>query len=154
MTKVHKRTPLNGVLKAYCENTTAHGFQYWISARSVAEKLLWVAIVLIGFATALISVSAAITQWIRFPTQMAIATHSMPATEVPYPAVTVCNPNGYDAGEYLRAVFDNFQYSCEEGSTDCGKSGMLRSHFPAYDAGSEEVTNFYIRLCASSVENL
>ena len=54
----------------------------------------------------------------------------MPASELPYPAITICNKNGHDVGEYLRAVFDNFEYSCKDDDFDCEKSQLLRSHFP------------------------
>jgi hypothetical protein len=29
---------------------------------------------------------------------------------VDFPAVTLCNPNGHDTGEYVRAIFNNFQF--------------------------------------------
>ena len=140
--KPRSRTPATRVLKEYCENTTAHGFQYWVTARSSAEKVLWVAIVLTGFVTGILMVSATVGHWFDFPTKMAIASHSMPATKVPYPSITICNPKGYDASEYLRAVFDNFQYSCGDitNPTGCEQSKTLRSHFPAYDTDSEEVS--------------
>ena len=56
----------------------------------------------------------------------------MPATELPYPSITICNKNGYDVGEYLRAIFDNFEYSCKEG--DCEETRLLRSHFPEFSS--------------------
>ena len=54
--------------------------------------------------------------------------------EVPYPAITICNPNGYDVGEYIRAVFDNFEFSCESGTDGCNKSRLLRADFPGYSS--------------------
>ena len=33
-----------------------------------------------------------------------------PVTEVNFPAVTFCNPYGHDTGEYVRAVFNNFEF--------------------------------------------
>ena len=51
---------------------------------------------------------------------------------VPYPAITICNPNGYDAGEYIRAVFDNFEFRCKSGSDQCNKSSLLREDFPGF----------------------
>ena len=41
---------------------------------------------------------------------MAIETFSLPATSLPYPAVTVCKAQKYDVAEYLVAVFDNFEF--------------------------------------------
>ena len=51
----------------------------------------------------------------------------MPAGGLEYPAITICNQNGYDSTEYLRAVFDNFRYACD--GEDCKESELLRSHF-------------------------
>ncbi len=31
-------------------------------------------------------------------------------TEVDFPALTLCNPNHADTGEYVRAVFNNFEF--------------------------------------------
>ena len=70
----------------------------------------------------------------------------MPATDLPYPAITICNKNGYDVGEYLRAVFDNFEYSCKDG--DCEKSSLLRSHFPEYSSHKYiEASEHWIEIC-------
>ncbi len=44
-----------------------------------------------------------------------IETFSLPATSLPYPAISVCKPEPYDVGEYIRAVFDNFQMTCDAG---------------------------------------
>ena len=73
-------------------------------------------------------------------------TFSMSATDLPYPAITICNKNGYDVGEYLRAVFDNFEYGCKDG--DCEKSSLLRSHFPEYSSHKYiEASEYWIDLC-------
>ena len=122
------------VLSDYCKNTSAHGFQYWISSSSGLERLLWIAIVIAGFTSASVMVSSAIQHWIEFPTTVAIKTFSLPANDVPYPAITICNQNGYDVGEYLRAVFDNFQYKCD--CNECKETELLRSHFPAFSSAS------------------
>ncbi len=46
-----------------------------------------------------------------------------------YPAITFCNPKGYDTGEYTRAVFNNFAFSEKEPPTDSSKSKPLRDAF-------------------------
>ena len=51
---------------------------------------------------------------------------------VPYPAITICNPNGYDIGEYIRAVFNNFEFRCKSGTDQCNKSSLLREDFPGF----------------------
>ena len=62
-----------------------------------------------------LQVTSALTYWNDYPKRVAIATFAMPATEVPSPAITVCNPSGFDIGEYVRAIYDNFQYRDGEG---------------------------------------
>ena len=93
------------VLSDYCKNTTIHGLQYWVSTGTVVEQILWVGIVFIGFVTAFTMVSSAIKHWIDVPSKVTITTFSMPATKVHYPAITICNPNGNNVGEYIRNIF-------------------------------------------------
>ena len=119
------------VLLDFCQNTSAHGFQYWVSAGSLIERLLWIVIVACGFTFASIMVGSVVTHWRNNPSSVAIKTFSKPANEVPFPAITICNENGFDVGQYLRAVFDNFQYSCYN-DHNCSDVELLRSHFPGY----------------------
>ena len=37
-------------------------------------------------------------------TVVAIDTFSLPATDLNYPAITICNRNRYDVGEYIRSL--------------------------------------------------
>ena len=63
------------------------------------------------------------------------------------------NPNGYDVGEYIRAVFDNFEYSCTSNSEECKKSELLRAHFPGWSSveGYSVSTHFKTRRLAESL---
>ena len=67
-----------------------------------------------------------------------IDTFSLPATRLAFPAITVCKGRPYDVGEYLRAVFDSFEWVCEapEGGKNCGpgdnSSTLLRDHYHAF----------------------
>ena len=123
------------ILKDYCENCSGHGFQYWVADSSVLEKLFWVVVVLFFFTSGTVMVNEAVTHWGDNPKSVEITTFSKKATELIHPAITICNPNGYDVGEYLRAVFDNFEYG------NLSESEMLRSHFPGYaDVGSKVVS--------------
>ncbi len=61
---------------------------------------------------------------------VSIETFSLPATDLHYPAITVCKTSPYDVGEYLRAVYDNFQMECcATGNED---TQLLREHFPGF----------------------
>ena len=98
----------------------------------------------------LVTVSSALKNWADNPEKVAIKTFSKPAREVPYPAITICNPNGYDVGQYIRAVFDNFEFSCESGK--CEKSRLLRTDFPGLSSESGyAVSNI---LCITSTSHI
>ena len=62
---------------------------------------------------------------------VAIGTFSHPATELAYPAITVCKMGGYNPDEYVRAVFDNFQVGCRD-TRSCEETSKLREAFPNY----------------------
>ncbi len=58
---------------------------------------------------------------------------SSPATELFYPAISICKRHKYDTGEYLRAVFDNYQYASTcKGSAECNATEALRKNFAFY----------------------
>ncbi len=67
-----------------------------------------------------------------------IDTMSYPATKLAYPAITVCKEDRYDVGEYIRAVFDNFQYAIgdEYGGKVEGKES-IRAEYDALADGGE-----------------
>ncbi len=56
-----------------------------------------------------------------------------------FPSVTFCNPNSYDSGEYVRAVFNNLAFHEEKPVTDESKSKPLRDAFK--DLFEEMATN-------------
>ena len=64
---------------------------------------------------------------------VSIASHSLEVTELDYPAITICKENGlYDPGEYIRPVFNLFQYACKVGDDSCKNSEILREHYKEY----------------------
>ncbi len=69
-------------------------------------------------------------------TEVILDNFSSAPTDLAMPAITVCKSSKYDVGEYLRAVFDNFEYACEWNEktmreNNCTGSGLLRKHFKA-----------------------
>ena len=60
-----------------------------------------------------------------------IESFSYPATQLAYPAITVCKMNGYNVDEYVRAVFDNFQFVCADDKA-CVETIPLRDDYPYY----------------------
>ena len=64
---------------------------------------------------------------------MGIKSFSLPVTKLNYPALTICKKNGfYDPGEYVRAIFNNFQYTYKDGDGSCEATALLRHHFKQY----------------------
>ena len=75
---------------------------------------------------------SAIADWIEKPTVVTIETFTLPATSVAYPAITICKDGtNFDSGDYVRAVFDNFQSTCDSDAS-CAEIELLRSHFQDY----------------------
>ena len=62
---------------------------------------------------------------------MTIETFSYPATNLDYPAITVCKMGSYNVDEYVRAVFDNFQVVCMDNKT-CADTTLIREDYPSY----------------------
>ncbi len=78
---------------------------------------------------------------------MSIATFSYPATNLTFPSITLCKNNGYDIGEYLRAIYDNFQFACDD-EEGCERTERLREDFPAFasNGADNELANIFRRL--------
>ena len=105
--------------------------QIFVSERAI-ERLFWVAVVIAGLYAASDMLYSAVTEWIDKPTILTIDTMTFPATNVAYPAITICkDPTNFDSGDYVRAVFDNFQSSCNSDAS-CAEIELLRSHFRDY----------------------
>ena len=121
--------------RQYCEVCTPHGFSYLVSSKRTGEKLFWICVVLVCFTGSSFFIKTAIEDWYDNPTQTTINALGIPITSLDHPAITICKPNGiYDVGEYLRAVFNNFQFSCksDKESESCQAVNLLRSHYTAY----------------------
>ena len=56
---------------------------------------------------------------------------ALPATDLAYPAITVCRLGSYSPDEYVRAVFNNFQVTCHD-EESCNETLKLRDAFPHY----------------------
>ena len=67
-----------------------------------------------------------------------IQTLSYPATELNYPAITMCRTIPYNPDEYIRAVYDNFQMACNSCNDtayceeSCEETKLLRQDFKRY----------------------
>ena len=71
-----------------------------------------------------------------------------PVTSLDHPAITICKPNGIsNAGDYVRAVFNNFEYSnagCDAGGTNCPRELTdLRRHYKPYTSMAYLATSVF-----------
>ena len=105
---------------------------FWLYLDLAIERLFWVVIVIAGLWAASDMLYSAVTDWIDKPTIVTIDTFTLPATNVTYPAITICkDTTNFDSGDYVRAVFDNFQSTCNSDAS-CAEIDLLRSHFKDY----------------------
>ena len=110
-------------------------------------------VVISGFVCALLLLKTNIYDWTENPTSereifqkypkckinnlfivgVGILTHSLDVTELDYPSITICKEKGlYDPGEYIRPIFNQFQFSCHIGDGSCNKTELLREHYQEY----------------------
>jgi hypothetical protein len=62
--------------RAYCENTSIHGFSYWITAPRLLEKFFWVIVVVSGLFCASLIIDTAVQDWQDSPTVTVIKSFS------------------------------------------------------------------------------
>jgi hypothetical protein len=62
--------------RAYCENTSIHGFSYWITAPRLLEKFFWVIVVVFGLICASLIINTAVKDWQDSPTVTVIKSFS------------------------------------------------------------------------------
>ena len=126
---------LTSTIREYCEVCTPHGFSYLVSSSKRAEKYFWLGVVLVCFVSSSYFIKTAVEDWNDNPIQTTINALGIPITQLDHPAITICKPYGiYDIGEYLRAVFNNFQFSCKSDKNygGCQPENLLRSHYTEY----------------------
>ncbi len=108
------------LLCTYCPHPNKHKYIHLSDCTAnLFEKAFWVIVTILGFVFAGVILRTAITDWIDNPagksqiartkiklnqlfSEVTIATFTLPATTLPYPAVTICKKSKYDVGEYLR----------------------------------------------------
>ena len=100
-------------------------FCCWRPTFTIGQKILWVKV---NFPN-----SSKIKINAFFVIGVGILTHSLEVTELDYPSITICKEKGlYDPGEYIRPIFNQFQYACSNGDSSCNKTELLREHYQEY----------------------
>ena len=79
-------------LKEFLETSTIHGLAFISTAPSKVSKLFWVMVVFFGFSTAFYLINSSYNDWQASPIATSISTH--PISELDFPTVTVCPPEG------------------------------------------------------------
>jgi hypothetical protein len=133
--KESSRDSLVATGREYCEITTLHGFNYWVSCTKISDRIYWGVSVMIGVACSTYFCKTAIKEWIDSPSQTTINALGIPISHLHHPAITICKENSvYDVGEYIRAVFNNFQFACNASldSESCQATTMIRNHYSKY----------------------
>ena len=78
-------------VKEFLESSTIHGLSY-ISTTRRFVRLLWLLVVVFGFAGAVTLISQSFSSWSESPISTTIET--LPIEDVQFPRVTVCPPKG------------------------------------------------------------
>ena len=79
-------------LKEFLETSTIHGLAYISSAPSKISKGFWFSVVIVGFSSAFFLINDSYNDWQSSPIATSISTH--PVSELDFPTVTVCPPEG------------------------------------------------------------
>ena len=83
----------NMSLKAYCEQTSLHGWYYMTSDHTRIMRFIWALIVLSSIGVASVFVYKATEEFTKATVVTTIHSTTEPLSEVYFPAVTVCNIN-------------------------------------------------------------
>ena len=84
----------------FLESSTIHGLVHISTAKSIVERVVWVAIVVACFAVAALMINQSYNEWKESPISTTITTQKM--TGLDFPDVTVCPPRGSITAHYLK----------------------------------------------------
>lgn len=79
-------------LKKFLETSTIHGLAHISSSSSKVSKLFWFIVVVFGFSTAIYLINSSYVDWQASPIATSISSH--PISELGFPTVTICPPEG------------------------------------------------------------
>ena len=79
-------------LKEFLESSTIHGLAFISTAPAKVSKLFWLTVVVFGFFIAAYLINGSYEDWQASPIATSISTH--PISELDFPIVTVCPPQG------------------------------------------------------------
>lgn len=83
-------------ISSYLSVSTVHGFRYIAEGENLAEKLFWVAIMIMGILYSGWMNITSFQEWENVPLATTIDRLTMHIKELNQPAITVCNPEGLE----------------------------------------------------------
>ena len=102
------RVGLVNTVKEFTQNSSVHGIGYiFETGIPLVDSFFWALISLASLSLALYMSVDAYLEWQAKPTITTLANSSVPATEVTFPAVTICR-DGVDMNAVEDAIFEDF----------------------------------------------
>ena len=95
------------VLRDYAESASVHGVGYVVSARSPADRLLWLGLVLLGLTSASYLSYEVFVSWQETPVVTHLKTTNKPVLDLEFPSVTICT-EGINMEAVLTALNQDF----------------------------------------------
>ncbi|KAK7604719.1 hypothetical protein V9T40_005905 [Parthenolecanium corni] len=87
-------TDVKKTAQEYAQNSSLHGLRYLGSKDlHVVERLFWIISFIIAASTSGYFIKDLLTKWFETPVIMSLSPKSTSLTEIPFPAITICNMN-------------------------------------------------------------
>ena len=101
------RASLARVLRDYAESASVHGVGYIVSARSPADRVLWLCLVLLGLTSASFLSYEVFVSWQETPVVTHLKTTNHQVLDLEFPSVTICT-EGINMEAVLAALNQDF----------------------------------------------
>ena len=99
---------LASTAKEFTQNSSVHGIGYIFSKGiPLVDRIIWALLFLGSLFLAIYMSTDAYLEWQAKPTITTLANSSVPATEITFPAVTICR-DGVDMKAVEEAIFEDF----------------------------------------------
>ena len=99
------RKALQRDVLGYFRETTVHGFRYVVEGRNIFERISWILVIVAGFVMCSMIVYNAYEDWENHPVETTIDSVGLPVTELPFPAITVCDTKSLQMPRRNRWMF-------------------------------------------------